>query len=100
MRQAKQIFVKGQVASPLKHLAPLLCQGASVMSNSFATLWIVAHQAPLSLRFSRKEYWTGLLCPPPRDLANPGIEPTSPASPALAGGFLTMSTTWEEIVKG
>ena len=37
----------------------------------------------------------GLLCPDPGDLPNPGIEPASPMSPALAGGFLTTSTTWE-----
>ena len=45
----------------------------------FATLWIVALQAPLSTEFSRQEYWTGLPCPPPGDLPDPGIEPTSPA---------------------
>jgi len=47
------------------------------------------------MKFSRQEYWSGLAFPPPGDLADPGIEPTSPASPALAGGFLTTSTTWE-----
>ena len=44
-----------------------------------ATPWTVAHQAPLSLEFSRQEYWSGLPCPPPGDLSNPGIEPRSPA---------------------
>ena len=44
------------------------------MSDS-ATLWTVAHQAPLSMRFSRREYWSELLCPPPGDLPNPGIKP-------------------------
>ena len=43
----------------------------------------VAHQAPLSLGLSRQEYWSGLPCPPPGDLPNPGIEPASPATPAL-----------------
>ena len=52
----------------------------------FATLWTVARQAPLSMGFSRQEYWSGLLFPSPGDLANPGIEP---ASPAWAGGFFT-----------
>ena len=52
----------------------------------FVTLWTVAHQAPLSLRFSRQEYWNGLSFPPPGDLPNPGIEPASLAS---AGGFFT-----------
>ena len=45
----------------------------------FASLWTISHQAPLSTGFSRKEYWSGLPCPPPRNLPNPGIEPTSPA---------------------
>ena len=44
--------------------------------------WTVAHRAPLSVGFSRQEYWSGLSCPPPRDLPNPGIEPRSPASQA------------------
>ena len=43
----------------------------------FATLWTIARQAPLSLGFSTQEYWTGLPCPPPGDLPNPGIEPMS-----------------------
>ena len=49
-------------------------------------LWTVAHQAPLSMEFSRQEYWNGLRLPfpPPGDLPNPGIEP---AAPALAGGL-------------
>ena len=51
-----------------------------------ATPWTVARQAPLSLRFSRQEYWRGLPCPPPGDLPNPEMESMSPA---LAGGFFT-----------
>ena len=43
--------------------------------------------------FSRQEYWSGLPCPPPQDLPNPGIEPTSLACPALAGRFFTTSAT-------
>ena len=43
----------------------------------FTTLWTVAHQAPLSMGFSRQEYWSGLLLPPPGDLPDPGIEPVS-----------------------
>ena len=49
----------------------------------------VAHQASLSMGFSRQEYWSGLPFPPPGDLSDPGTEPTFPASPALAGGFFT-----------
>ena len=55
----------------------------------FVTPRTVARQAPLSMGFPRKEYWSGLPFPPPGDLPNPGIKPRSPASPALAGGFFT-----------
>ena len=48
-----------------------------------ATLWTAARQAPLSMGFSRHEYWSGLPCPPPGDLSDPGIEPVSLASPEL-----------------
>ena len=60
-----------------------------------ATLWTVAHQAPLSVGFSRQEYWSGQQCPSPGDLPNPGTEPMSLLSPALAGRFFTTSATWE-----
>ena len=60
-----------------------------------ATLWTTACQAPLSMGFSRQEYWSGLPCPPPGALPNPGIEPASAASPAVAGGFFTVSAAWE-----
>ena len=55
----------------------------------FATLWTVASQAPLCMGFSQQEYWSGLPFPPPGHLLDPGIEPTSPASPALTGRFFT-----------
>ena len=63
----------------------------------FATPWTVAHLAPLSMEFSRQEYWSGLSRPPPGDLSNPGMEPVSLTSPALAGRFFTTSTTWEAL---
>ena len=50
----------------------------------FVTPWTVTYQAPLSMGFSRQEYWSGLPFPSPGDFPNPGIEP---ASPALTGGF-------------
>ena len=53
----------------------------------FATLWTVAHQALLSMGFSRQKYWSGL--PPPENLPDAGMETTSPVSPALAGTFFT-----------
>ena len=86
------------------------------------TTWTVARQAPLSMGFSRQEYWNGLPFPSPGDLSHPGIKPWSPAlqadslptelqgkpdlpnpgiepvsltSLALAGGFFTTSATWE-----
>ena len=55
----------------------------------FSTPWTVAHQARLSMEFSRQEYWSDLSFPPLGDLPNPGIEPTSPAFPVLADGFFT-----------
>ena len=64
------------------------------VSDSVSPL-TVAHQAPLSMGFSRQEYWSGLPCPAPGDLPDPGIKPVSLVSPALAGGFFTTSATWE-----
>ena len=63
--------------------------------QAFQTPWTVALQAPLSMGFSRQEYWSGLPCPPPGDLPDPGIKPAVLKSPALAGGFFTTSATWE-----
>ena len=63
-----------------------------VVSDSYATPWTVAHQAPLFVEFPRQEYWSGFPFPSPGDLLDPGTEP---ASPALAGGFFTTSATWE-----
>ena len=57
----------------------------------FETQWPVAHQAPLSMGLSRQEYWSGLPCPPPGDLPDPGIKPTSPTSPALQVDSLPLS---------
>ena len=54
----------------------------------FVTPWTVAHQAPLSMEFSGQEYWSGF----PRNLHDPGIKPTSCASPALAGAFFSIDT--------
>ena len=51
----------------------------------FATLWAVALQASLSIGFSRQEYWSGLQCPSPGDLPDPGTGPAPPPYPALAG---------------
>ena len=57
----------------------------------FETLWTVARQAHLSMGFSRQEYWSGLSCPPPKDLPDPGIESASLVSPELTGRFLPLA---------
>ena len=69
----------------------------SAVSNSFVTLWTVAHQSPLSMEFSRQEYWSGLPFPSPGDLPDPGIEP---ASPVVAGGDFTSVTREAPVPKG
>ena len=63
----------------------------------FATPRTAARQAPLSMGFSRQEYWSGLPFPSPEDLPDPGIEPVSLLSPALAGRFFTTSATREAL---
>ena len=52
-----------------------VCVCVCVYVSDSATLWTVAHKAPLSMGFSRQEYWSRLLCPPPGDLPNPGMKP-------------------------
>ena len=73
----------------------MLCHGCCAQSLSrvrlCATLQTVAHQAPLSMGFSRIEHWSGLPCAPPGDLPNPGIEPASPLSPATQVDSLLLS---------
>ena len=61
----------------------------------FVTLWTAAHQSPLSMGFSRQEYWSGVPCPPQGDRPDKRIEPMSPTFPTLAGGFFTTSATWK-----
>ena len=70
----------------------VLC--CSVVSDS-AISWTVVCQAPLSMEFSRQEYWSGMPFPTPGDLPDSGIEPVSLMCPALAGRFFTTSVTWE-----
>ena len=65
----------------------------------YVTPWTIAHQALLSMGFSRQEYWSGLPCPPPGDLPDPGLEPKSLLSPALASVFFTTNATWEAPLK-
>ena len=73
----------------------LMCAKSLSHIRLFASLWVVAYQAPLSTELSRQEYWSGLPFPSPGDLPDSGIEPSRLTSHALAGEFLTTSTIWE-----
>ena len=78
------------------HIPACVCActlSCSSCARLFSTLWTVACQAPLSVGFSRQGSWSGLPFPPPGDLSNPGMEPWSLMSPALAGGFFTTGKT-------
>ena len=70
---------------------------ASVVFD-FVTLWTLALQAPLTMRFFRQEYWSGFPCPSPGDLPNPAIKPVSLMTPALTVGFFTTNVTWEALL--
>jgi len=78
--------------------SPASCTGSPVRAwllghvRLFATPCTVARQAPLSVGFPRQKYWSWSPCPPPGDLPDPRIKPTSPA---LAGRFFTISAPWE-----
>ena len=61
----------------------------------FLALWTVANRSPLPMGFSQQEYWSGLPGEDPGNLPDPGVEPASLMSPALAGRFFTTSATWE-----
>ena len=67
------LFSFQKVFSPKSVLYLVMC-ACSVVSDSFATPWTVAHQVPLSMGFSKQEYWSGLPFPPPGDLPDPGME--------------------------
>ena len=77
-----------------KDLLQDLCP-KSLQSCLTVTLWTATLQVPLSMGFSRQDYWSGLPCSSPGNLPDPGIEPTSLMSSALTGGFFTSRTTWE-----
>ena len=89
--QAEAAQVRGHLSSTRQQVCinVLILFSHSSHVQLFATLWTVAHQAPLSMGFSRQEYWSGLPFPSPGDLPHPVIEPVSPA---LAGRFFT---SWE-----
>ena len=78
------------------YLMALLSACTCVLSHVqlFATPWTVAHQAPLSMGFSRQGYWSGLPFPSPGDLPNPGIEPGSPALQADSSPLCHLGGLW------
>ena len=67
-----------------------LCVKSLSHAQLFTTPWTVVCQAPLSMEFSRQDYWSGLSCPPPWDLPDPGVKLASLMSPALAGSSLPL----------
>ena len=75
---------------------PLGVGGEEMHAQSYLTLflasWPATHQIPLSMEFSRQEYWSGLSFPSPGDLPDPGMEPTTPMSRSLAGEFFTTAS--------
>ena len=84
-------------------LKTIICQSRYCVLSRFScvwffvTPWTLTCQAPLFMGFSKQEYWNGLLCPPPGDLPNPGMEPVSHMSLALAGRFFITNATWETL---
>ena len=74
-------------ACSVAHLCPTLCSPVDC-----------SPQDPLSMEFSRQEYWSGLPFPPPGDLPDPGIEPRSSASPTLAGGFFSAEPPGKQFI--
>ena len=96
LAQRAEIHIKGMISvSSDSRLFPhiekcmLFCYLVPKWYPTFVTPWTVAHQASLSMEFSRQEYWSSLPFPSPWDLPNPGIELPSLVSPALAGRFFT-----------
>ena len=63
----------------------LVAQSCQILCDPMS----VTHQAPLSMEFSRQEYWSGLPFPPSGDLPHPGLELETPVSPAIVGRFFT-----------
>ena len=101
----QDLLPRGISLSPWKDIASFSSVQSLSRVRLFVTPWTVACWAPLSMGFSRQEYWSGLSFPPPGDLPNPEIEPGSPASPGLAGRFFTTEplgkpyTEWVFLIK-
>ena len=82
----------GEIYEPFVHV----CMLSRV--RLYETPWTVAGQVPLSMGFPKQEYWSRLSFPPSEDLTDPGIELSSPASPTLAGRFLTTLPTGKPLI--
>ena len=81
-----------------KNVTALLCMYICSVTSDSVTPWTVARQAPLPMEFSRQDYQSRLLFPPPGNFPYPGTERVSLESPALVGGFFTTSATWELVM--
>ena len=90
----KPLQLIGRHSTEVKKYVCVVC-AALLHSRLFAILWTGARQAPLSMGFSRQEYWSGWPHPSPGDLPDPGTDPLSLKSPALTSGFFTIGATWE-----
>ena len=93
-KRSQELEERGGVSGKSGHTLPACAQSLHHV-QLFALLRTRAHEATLSVGFSRQEHWSGVPCPPPEDLPDPGIEPLSLTCPALAGRCFTTSTTWE-----
>ena len=86
IKSLNKVSPEGRYLNVIKVICSKSLQSCLILCNPVT----VTHQTPLSMGFSKQEYWSGLPCPPPEDLPNPGIEPTSLMSLALAGAFFTI----------
>ena len=87
----------GAISSAKPGFLPRACVCAQLIQSCLilCSPWTVAHQAPLSMGFSRQEHWSGVPCPPPGDFPDPGIKHASLVSLALAGMLFTTTATWK-----
>ena len=92
MKRGKKSQTELPLATNRSILFTPVCAQVLSYVRLFGIPWTVAHQAPLSMGFSRQVYWSGLPFPAPMDLPDPGIEPVSPVSPVMTGGFFTTET--------
>ena len=91
--KANRLKTQEELISQFKSMCVGALSGFSRV-QLFAAPWTIACQGPLSMEFSRQEYWSRVPFPSPGDLPDPGMETESTASPALASGFFTISAPW------